>query len=108
MIWTEIRYRFLRLLRQMANLPECSVAPKWIQFIYYVLFPLNWFYNRQSGIKYDAERDIYTIRGIKFSGDVFIHFKNATGRSYEITNINDCIVLRDVTKERMHSIIMDN
>jgi len=105
---TEFRYRFLRMLRQFANVPEAAVAPKWIKFTYYLLFPLNYFYLKNSAIKYDVEKDIYTIRGIKFTGEVFSHFKNSIGRSFEITEINGIICLRDVTRERMHSIIMDN
>jgi hypothetical protein len=108
MNWTEFRYRFLRMLRQLANVPEACIAPKWIQLTYYLLFPLNYFYLKNSNIKYDVEMDIYTVRGIKFSGDFFMIFKNSRGRSYEITEIDGTIVLRDVTKERMHSIIMDN
>jgi hypothetical protein len=108
MRWTEFRYRFLRMLRQFANVPEAFIAPKWIQFTYYVLFPLNYFYIKNSNIKYDVQCDIYTVRGIKFSGEVFMHLKNSIGRSFEITEINGTLCLRDVTRERMRSIIMDN
>ena len=94
-MWTEWRYRFLRMLRQLANVPEGCVVPRWIQFIYHILFPLNWFYERQSGIHYDVVRDIYTIQGMKFSGDVFRHFKQSVGMKFEIEqSSNGTVILR--------------
>lgn len=97
-MWTEFRYRILRMLRQIANVPECSIVPKWIQCIYYMLFPFNWIYQRNSGIHYDAPRDIYTIQGMKFSGEVFRHFKQSVGQRFEIeSNDEGVIILRTLT-----------
>jgi len=67
-----MRYKLLHWLRyKIARCKEGEISPKWIRFIYWVLFPLNWFYERQSGIKYDHLNDIYFIRGMKFSGIIF-------------------------------------
>lgn len=97
-MWTEFRYRFLRMLRVLSNTPEGSVAPKWVQFAHYALFPLNWMYQKNSGIYYDAQRDIYTIQGMRFTGEVFRHFKQSVGQRFEIeSNDEGVIILRTLT-----------
>jgi len=63
------RYRFLKWLRKVFKVKEGDKSPKYIAWVYYILFPLEWFYQRQSGIKYDSVTDVYTIRGMIFSGD---------------------------------------
>lgn len=97
-IWTEVRYRFLRALRQLSGVPEGAVRPRWIVFIYYILFPLNWCYERNANIKYDALHDIYTIQGMKFSGEVFRHFRQSIGEKFEIVDTDDgTVTLRRIT-----------
>ena len=88
-IWTEVRYRFLRALRQLSGVHEGTISPRWIVFIYYLLFPFNWLYERNANIKYDAVYDIYTIQGMKFSGEIFRHFRQSIGEKFEIVDTDD-------------------
>jgi len=82
------RYAFLRWLRKISNTPEGCVAPQWIKFIYYILFPLNWFYEKQSNIKYDILSDIYTINGMKFTGEVFYHLRSEASKGMKFRLID--------------------
>jgi hypothetical protein len=94
-MWTNFRFSFLRMLKQIANVPEGAVAPKWIRFCYYILFPLNWFYHKQSGIKYEPETNVYTIEGIRITGEFFRHLKESRGERFEIDEASDgTVVLR--------------
>lgn len=72
-----MRYKILRWLREKVfRVQEGCIAPKPLKFIYYLLFPLNWFYEKQSWIKYDPLTDIYTIEGMKFTRQVFKTLKD--------------------------------
>lgn len=68
-----MRYKILRFLRDMTGAKEGTVAPKWIKVVYWILFPLNGFYQRQSGMKYNPLTNMYTIMGQEYSGEIF-HF----------------------------------
>lgn len=67
-----MRYKFLRWLNcRIFKTKEGEIAPKFVQFVYRVLFPLNWFYQKQSGMRYDPLTDVYFIRGMRFTSQVF-------------------------------------
>lgn len=90
--WTEYRYALLRFLRDCSGTPEGACAPGWVTFIYYVLFPLNWAYEKQSGIKYEAPYDTYIIHGIRITGVVFEQFKGEVGSRFEVVKSQDGLV----------------
>jgi hypothetical protein len=100
-----MRYNFLRWLRKIVKVPEGAVPPKWIKVVYYCLFPLNFFYLKQSNIKYDIETDIYTIQGMRFTGAVFKHLQDESniGTWLEITSITiedgiKCVTIKKLTE----------
>lgn len=82
-----MRYKFLNYLRRICKVRECEIAPKPIMFIYHVLFPLNWLYERQSNIKYDPLTNVYTINGMKFSANVFTMLRDRSkeGCEFQLT-----------------------
>lgn len=64
-----MRYTFLRWLRyKLAKSQPGTVAPKWIQIIHFILFPVHGLYAKQAQVNYDFMYDIYIIRGVKVSG----------------------------------------
>jgi hypothetical protein len=66
--WEELRYKFLSFLcRKIAKNPPGTIRPRWVQFIYYILFPIKSMYERQANVKYDMLRDSYTINGIEIT-----------------------------------------
>ena len=66
--WEKLRYKFLSFLcRKVAKNPPGTIKPKWIQFIYHILFPLISMYERQANVKYNIVYDSYTINGIEIS-----------------------------------------
>lgn len=84
-----MRYKFLRYLNKISNTLEGSIPPKWVRILRYVLFPLHWFYANQSGIKYDYATNIYTIRGIEFSGQLLEAFGDAKNNGLKFQLITD-------------------
>jgi hypothetical protein len=88
------RFKFLKLIRRLLNIKACCVPPKWYKFIYYVLFPLNWFYEKQTGIYYDPMRDIYWINDVKYSGDIFRFFNDPSnkGKLFRFNKISGGLV----------------
>ena len=74
--------------------PQATVAPKWLQFIYYCLFPLEWFYLKQSRVRYDILTDVYTIHGMECTGNLLRDLSNKgyIGKSFRVTAIDDGIV----------------
>lgn len=68
----EWRLRFLTWIRrEVCKTPEAEISPKWTLIIYYVLFPSRFFYDHQKGLRYDPARDIFTIYGREYSGQMF-------------------------------------
>lgn len=94
--WTEKRYSFLRFMRRFCKVKEGQIAPKWMYFVYYILFPLNWLYEKQAYIKYDILTDVYTIRGMKFTGEVFYHLKQSRGMRFEIVDTGEYVTLKKI------------
>jgi hypothetical protein len=97
------RFKFLSwLAHTVFKTKEGEVAPKLVQYIHRILFPLNWFYQRQSGIKYDPLRNIYTIRGMKFSGQIFEFLRHASnkGKTFQLTETDgkECM-LKEIKNE---------
>lgn len=105
-----MRFAFLRFLRKnVFKVPEGAIAPKLLKFIYYTLFPFNWLYERQSNINYKVETDVYTIRGMRFTGELFYYFKSlaSKGTVFQFINVSDNCTLRtlcldDLEKEWVH------
>lgn len=91
-VWTQYRFAVLRNLRTITNTPEGCYAPAWVRFVYYVLFPLDWFHERQSHIKYEVLLDAYTIKGVRITGDVFEMMKREVGNRFEVVRSVDGIV----------------
>jgi len=81
------RIRFYHWLRKdVFKVPEATIGPRFLPIIYYLLFPLNWFYEKQSGIKYDMQRHIYIIQGMEFSGGIFEFLTDVskTGKTFKL------------------------
>lgn len=75
-----MRYEILRFLRNISGAKEGTVAPKWIQIIYWILFPLNAFYEHQSGMKFNPLTNMYMIMGQEYSGEIFHFFTRAASK----------------------------
>ena len=75
-----MRFKFLRWLRnKVFKVPEGAVAPKLLAFFYHLFFPLHWFYENQSNIKYDTRTNIYTVNGLEMSGEFIDLIKGGNG-----------------------------
>lgn len=76
-----LRLTFMIWLRdKVFKVPEATVGPKILQYIYNTLFPLRAFYLNQSGIRYDVCKNIYYINGYEFTGE-FIKRIGEMGRA---------------------------
>lgn len=93
-----MRYKFLRFLRKTFRIKEGEISPKWLYFIYYILFPLNWYYEKQSRIKYDPLTDVYTIEGMKFTANVFHVLKDESnkGFKFELVDTGEYVTIRSL------------
>lgn len=93
-----MRLRFLRWLRKLTGTPQNCWAPKWILVLHSILFPLHSFYEKQSGIKYDPRTNIYTIRGMKFSAEIFDSLKDSSlkGEYFQLVDVGECATIRRV------------
>ena len=93
-----MRYKFLRFLRKICKVKEGEISPKWLYFIYYILFPLNWFYEKQSQMKYDPLTDVYTIQGMKFTSQVFETLKDEAnkGFKFELVDTGEYVTIRSL------------
>ena len=79
------RWRFIWWIRDnVTKTPPENMAPKWVGVIYYILFPLNWLYERQSNIKYDPLSGHFYIAGIKLSRYDIMKLKQ--DQNYEYKN----------------------
>ena len=68
---------FLRWLRiRIFKVPEGAIGPKIITWLYWLLHPLNGFYQNQSGVHYDPGYDTYTIMGVKLTGEFILMLKH--------------------------------
>lgn len=94
-----MRYKILRWLRKnVFHVKEGEISPKGLYFIYYILFPLNWFYEKQSWVKYEPLTDVYTIRGMKFTGAVFETLKDEAnkGFKFELVDTGEYVTIRSL------------
>ena len=72
-----MRIRFIHWLNhRVFKTPEGQVAHKFVRIVYRVLFLMRYFYEKQSGIKYDMMRDVYIINGMKYSRDALEYFSH--------------------------------
>lgn len=80
------------------KLKEGEIAPWPLKWIYYLLFPGFWVYEKQHNLRYDPLRDVYTIRGKEFSGAFFELMKDKSKQGLivlfkeigEVTTIETC------------------
>jgi hypothetical protein len=72
--------------RNIAKTPEGCVNPKWLDFIYHLLFPLNRMYEKNSHTNYDFQTDTYIIEGLQISGSFIRSLSNYAkiGIKYEL------------------------
>jgi hypothetical protein len=67
-----MRMKFLRWLRHRVwKVEEGCMAPRSLIVIYYILFPLNWLYEKRANVRYNAWYNTYTLHGIEFSAEFF-------------------------------------
>ncbi len=69
------KWRFIGHLREISKTPPENIAPKWIKVIYYILFPLNWLYERQSNIKYDPLTGSFDLMGVHLTRQDILNIK---------------------------------
>lgn len=96
-----MRYKFLRWLREKVfKSREGEAPPKLLLFIYRILFPLHFFYQKQSHIRYDPLRDVYYIRGMKITGIVFEWLRDAAnkGEAFRLVETDG----QEITIERIY------
>jgi len=83
------KYRVLKWVnKNIARTEIGKVPPKWINFLRKVFYPFQVSYEKQSGIRYNFERDIYIIEGIEFSRQ-FFQTLSFLANNGEITCIKD-------------------
>lgn len=93
------RLLFLNWLnRKVFNTKEGCISPKFVRVCYYILYPLNWAYEKQSGIRYDIMYDVYHINGKKFTGQFFSMLSNEANNKtrVELTIENDAITMKPI------------
>ena len=97
--WELIRYSFYDWLafEVLKEDPVC-VPGRIMRIVHFILFPFMTMYSRQSILKYDYSRDIFTFYGMKFSGSFLRNMnKISQGKDlYLITNKDDCIQFESV------------
>ena len=87
-----MRYDFIRFLRLINGIPEGAFNPLWITVIYHILFPVQWWFYKVTGVQYEARYDTYVIRGIRLTGEVFEMFKGEVGSRFEVVKSVDGLV----------------
>ena len=50
---------------------------------------MDWFYEKQSHVKYDVAYNIYTICNIKITAEVFEAFNSQVGKKFEVKRVGD-------------------
>ena len=94
------RMRFLQWINRWLFKTKEGVKPsKTAMFLYHVLFPFNFFYEKQSGIKYDVYSDVYTIRGVEITGGVFDALKTGKNEVLFITGTNELTRIKAITMD---------
>ena len=77
-----MRRKFLRFLHfKISKVPEGTISPKWIQFIGWILFPINYFLLQR--FDYDGMSDSVYLYGKKYSRMFFVMHSNCNGFSPE-------------------------
>lgn len=57
-------------------------------FYFFIFFPVIYFYTKQSGIRYYPESDIYEIKNVKMSGQIFLSLESmGENESLTITKV---------------------
>ncbi len=93
------RMRFLRWLRNdVFKVAVGTVAPKPLQIIYNILFPILSAYNKQNDLRYDAERNVYFVNEIEFDGEFFEIIKNAAndGVKFQLSFSDGIVKIRRI------------
>lgn len=74
---TDLRQRFLRFLHyKVFRRKEGEIMHPIGKAIWKLFYPLHAMYVRNSQCHYDLRTDVYTIRGMKFSGNIFSFLNN--------------------------------
>lgn len=95
------RMRFLKWLRSdIFKVAVGTIAPKPLQIIYNILFPVLSTYNKQNDLRYDAGRNVYFVNGVEFSGEFFGIMKNAAkdGAKFQLSFDEGVVTLRELGK----------
>jgi hypothetical protein len=79
---------FYYLVREVFKVAEGQILPKYLIVLKCILFPIESFYFKINKDFYDPYRDIYTINGIKFSGQFFKNM-NKVGSTFKIEKLED-------------------
>lgn len=67
------RLKFLRAIRDFFNIEAGVVPPKWLKFIYYVLFPTHYIIDNQEFLRYDAMNNKFYIWSHCYSGEMLYY-----------------------------------
>lgn len=71
------KWRFIHYLRDnISKTPPEMMSPKWIKVVYYILFPLNWLYEKQSNIKYDPLTGSFDLMGLHLTRSDILNMKS--------------------------------
>lgn len=70
------RLRFLRGIRDFFSFEPSEIPPKWLKFIYYVLFPTHYIIDNQEFLRYDVFGNRFYIFGQKYSEDMMYFLSN--------------------------------
>jgi len=62
---------FLKYLRdKVFKVPLGEIPPWYLNVVYRILFPLRYFYESQSNLRYDFQQNIYHINNYRFQGEL--------------------------------------
>lgn len=79
-----MRWKILKTIRKLFPWTEGSVPPKWVLILKAILFPLDWWYMKQSRIRYDLTTDSIWIYGVRISQWEFEEMINASKKGTNI------------------------
>lgn len=90
------RRKFIYWLAKVLKIPECSVMPKPLQILRLILCPEDWpLCKGNTHFSYDAENDVYTIYGMRYSGRIFQDFSQdglPVGAKFELIKRDNEVV----------------
>jgi hypothetical protein len=87
-----MKYKFLKFLKyKIFKQKEWEVNNKFVNFVYSILCPFEYYCRYNNSVYYDSFRNIYNIEGIELSKDMIDDFINVsnTNRIFRFISNND-------------------